>query len=114
MKLTVIREVLLLELMLFNLKSVVKECLCLLSSHGNVHCNLLVSFNRESSNGVLGLRLDWLLKGQILEHLGSLGELISTLTSTEIENQLLNLNLSHLVVVLFLLLLTFHIFSSLL
>ena len=112
MLLTFIREVTLLKLVFLNLKSVVEECLSLCASDGNMHCDLLISLDRETSNGVLSLGLDWLLHTQIFENLGSLGELISRLTGTQVKNEFLDLNLSHLVVELFLLLLTFHIFSS--
>jgi len=109
--LTIVGEVLLLELVFLDLEGVVEESLSLLSSDSHVHSDLFVSLNGETSDGVSGLGLDWLLTSEILKHLSSLGELITRLSSTEIENKFLNFNLSHFVVELFLLLLTFHIFS---
>ena len=106
-------EVLLSEFVLLDLEGVLEEGLGLLASDGNMHCNLLISLDREASDRVFGLRFDWLLVGEILEHLSSFGELITALTGTEVENKFLDLNLSHLVVVLFLLLLwLLHEFSS--
>ena len=70
-----------------------------------MHCNFFVSLDAEGSDGVPGLRLDRFLLSEIFKHLGSLGELIAALTSTEVENKFFNFNLSHLVVELILLLL---------
>jgi hypothetical protein len=110
--LTIVGEVLLSELMLLNLKSILEKRLSLGSTNGAMDCNLLVSLDGETSNGISGFAFDWGLSSQIIEYLGSFGELISRLTGTEIENQFLDLDLTHLVVELFLLLLSFHIFSK--
>lgn len=75
-----------------------------------MHGNLLVPLDAEGSDSVLGLRFDGSLLSEIFKHLGSLGELIAGLTSAEIEDELLNVDVPHLVVVLFLLLLLVHIF----
>lgn len=96
--LTIVGEILLLELVLLDLEGVLEEGLSLLSSDGNMDGNLLVSFDRKTSNGVSSFRFNWFLLGQILEHLGGLGEGITGLTGTEVENEFLNLDLSHLVV----------------
>ena len=97
-------EVVLLKFVLLDLEGVLEEGLGFLASDGNMHCNLLISLNGETSDCVSSLRFDWLLIGEILEYLGGLGELITTLTGTKVENKLLDLDLSHLVVELFLLL----------
>jgi hypothetical protein len=68
--------------------------------------DLLVSLDAESSDSVAGAGLDGLLVGEILEHLSGLGELIARLTSAEVKHKLLNLDFSHLVVELLLLLLS--------
>jgi hypothetical protein len=96
--LTIVGEILLLELVLLDLEGVLEEGFSLLSSDGNMDGNLLVSFDRKTSNGVSSFRFNWFLLGQILEHLGGLGEGITGLTGTEVENEFLNLDLSHLVV----------------
>ena len=111
-ELTLVREVGSLKLVLLDLKSGVEKLLSLGTSHGNMHSNLLVSLNGERSDSVSSLGLDGLLLGQILENLGGLGKLITGLTSTQIQNELLDLDLTHAVVSLALLLLTYHIFSK--
>jgi hypothetical protein len=109
--LTVIGEVALAEFVLLNLKTTLDELLSLVSADGDVDGNLFVTLDRERADSVSGLGLDGLLVGEVLEHLGGLGELITRLTSAEIENELLNTDFSHLVVELFLLLLLLlHIF----
>jgi len=75
-----------------------------------VHGDLLVPLDAETSNGVPGLRLDGLLVGEILEHLGSLGQLITGLTSAQVKNELLNSDFSHFIVELRLLLIEIHVF----
>ena len=97
--------------MLLNLEGVLEKGLSLLSSDGNMDGNLLVSFDGKTSNGVSSFRLNWFLLGKILEHLGGLGEGITRLSGTEVKNELLNLDLPHLVVLLFLLS-DIHIFSK--
>lgn len=76
-----------------------------------MHSDLFVSPNAESSDSVSSLGLNWLLLSEILNNLGGLGELITRLSSTEIQNEFVNLDVSHLVVVLLLLLVKVtHIF----
>ena len=96
--LTVSGEVLLSEFELLNTESSLEEILGLLTSDGDVHCDFLVSLDTESSDSVLGLGLDGGLVTEILKHLGGLGELITGLTSTEVKNELLDLDLSHAVI----------------
>jgi hypothetical protein len=109
--LTVIGEVALAEFVLLDLKTTLDELLSLVSADGDVDGNLFVTLDRERADSVSGLGLDGLLVGEVLEYLGGLGELITRLTSAEIENELLNTDFSHLVVELFLLLLLLlHIF----
>merc|ERR1719263_1383139 len=66
---SLVGEIFSLELMLLNLEGGVQQLLGLVSSDGHVHSDLLVSLDRESSNGVSGLGLNGLLAGKILEHL---------------------------------------------
>jgi hypothetical protein len=98
--------------MFLDLKGVVEESFSLLSSDGHMHGDLLISLDGETSDSVSGLGFNWLLTSKILQDLCGLGELISRLTGTEIENEFLDFDLSHFVVELFLLLLTFHIFTK--
>ena len=89
-----------------------EEGISLLSSDSHMHGDLLISLDGETSDSVSGLGLNWFLTSKILKHLGGLGEFITRLSGTEIENEFLNFDLSHFVVELFLLLLTFHFFTK--
>ena len=51
-RLTLIREVLLLQFVLFDFEGVLEKLFSLLASHSDVHSNLFVSLDREASNGV--------------------------------------------------------------
>ena len=109
--LTVIGEVSLAEFEFLNLEATLDELLSLVAADGDVDGDLLVSLYGESSDSVAGTGLDGLLVGEILEYLGGLGQLIARLTSAQVEDELFNLDLSHVVVELdLLLLLWFHIF----
>ena len=77
MSLTIIGEVLLSEFEFFDFEATSDELISLVSTNGNVHCNLFVSLDGERPNGVAGLGLDGLLVGEILENLSRLGELIT-------------------------------------
>lgn len=110
MRLTVVGEVSLSEFELLDLEATLDKLLSLVATDGDVHGDLLVSLDAESSDGVAGAGLDGLLVGEILEDLGGLGQLIAGLTSAEIEHKLLNSDLSHLVIELLLLLLYQHIY----
>jgi len=70
--------------------------------------NLFVSLDAKGSDGVLGLGLAWNLIGKIGEDLSGLGELIAGLTGTKVQDELVNLDLSHLVVELSGILLLVH------
>ena len=59
--LTIVGEILLLELVLLDLEGVLEEGFSLLSSDGNMDGNLLVSFDRKTSNGVSSFRFNWFL-----------------------------------------------------
>ena len=75
-----------------------------------MHCNFFVSFDAERTDRVLGLGLDGLLIRQIFKHLSSLGEFIARLTSAQVQDQFVDLDVSHLVVLLGGVLLLIHIF----
>lgn len=70
-----------------------------------MHRDLLVPLDAEASDGVARLGLDGLLVGEVLKHLGGLGQLIAGLSRAEVEDEFFDVDLSHLVVELFLLLL---------
>ena len=75
-----------------------------------MHCNFFVSLDTERTDRVLGLGLDGLLIRQIFKHLGGLGEFIARLTSAQVQDQFVDLDVSHLVVLLGGVLLLIHIF----
>jgi hypothetical protein len=104
-----IREVLLSELELLNLESSLKKLVGLLTSDSDAHSDFLISLDTEASDGVLSLGLDRLLISEILKYLSGLGKSITALSDAAVDDELLNLDLSHLVLELFLLLLlTLH------
>jgi hypothetical protein len=51
MILTILREVLLLELVLLNFESIMKKGLCLFTTYSNMDGNLLIALNGETTNG---------------------------------------------------------------
>jgi hypothetical protein len=108
--LTVGGEVSLSQFEFLDLEGTLEELLGSLTADGHFHSNLFVSLDGESSDGVLGHRLDGLLVSQILEHLGCLGEFIAGLTSAKVQNELFDPDASHLVVSLLGVLLLIHIF----
>ena len=108
--LTVIREVALAELVLLNLEAALEQLLGLVAADGHVHRDLFVSPDAERTDGEAGLGLHGLLVGEISEHLGGLGELIARLAGAEVKDELVDLDVAHLVVELLLLLLLVHIF----
>lgn len=101
---TFVGKVLLSELVFLNFKPSLEEFLSLVASDGDVDCHLFVSLDTERSDGVSGLGFNWLLISEIFEHLSGLGESISTLSDTAVQDELFNSDVSHLVFELFLLL----------
>ena len=108
--LTIVGEVSLSELVLLDLQGALEQLLGLLAADGDVNGNLFVSPNAEGADRVAGLGLDGSLVGQVREHLGGLGELIAGLARAEVKDELVDGDVPHLVVELFLLLLLVHIF----
>ena len=94
-KVTSLREVSTLELVLLYLKTLLEDLLGLLTANSAVAGNLFIPTNVERPDGVSSLREDRLLISQRFEDTGGLGESITTFTNTDTDNKLLNLNLSH-------------------
>jgi hypothetical protein len=65
------------------------------TSDGNTASDLFESLNTERSDGESGLRKDGLLLGQIFQDLGSLGELITSFTDGDVQDELGNVDFSH-------------------
>jgi hypothetical protein len=81
---TSLAEVSLLQLVLLNLQSTLQDLLGLGTSDGDVTGDLLVSSNREGSDGVSGLGGDGRLTGELLQHLGGSGEPVSRLSDSDV------------------------------
>ena len=94
------REVLLPQLVLLHLQATLEDLLRLLAAHANVARDLLVPTNAELANSVARLLEDGLLSAELLEHLGGAGETIATLADGDVEDQLLDLQLAHHVLIL--------------
>ena len=109
-KLTVVGEVLLSQFVFLDLEATLEELLGFVAADGHMHCNFFVSLDAEGTDRVLGLGLDGLLVGQIFEDLSGLGEFIARLTGTKVQDELVNLDLSHFVVLFGRVLLLVHIF----
>ncbi len=108
--LTIVGEVSLSEFVFLDLEATLEELLSSVATDGHVDSNLFVPLDAEGTDGVLGLGLDGLLVGEIFEHLGGLGEFIARLTRAKVQNELVDLDLSHLVILLLGVLLQVHIF----
>lgn len=90
-----VREVLTLKLVFLDLKTLLEDLLGLLAADGAVAGDLLIPTNVEASDGVSGLREDGLLVSQGLEDTSGLGKSVTTLSDTDVNNKLLNLDVSH-------------------
>lgn len=88
-----------------DLEAALDKLHSLLAADGDRHCNLFVPLDAEASDRVARFALDGPLVGEVLEHLGGLGQLVSGLSCAEVENKFFDENISHFVVELFLLLL---------
>jgi hypothetical protein len=108
--LTFVGEVSLSELEFLDLEATLEELLSSIATDSHVNGDVFVSLNTEGTDGVLGLGVDGLLVGEILEHLCGLGELITRLTCAQVQDELVNLDGSHLVILLLWVLLQIHIF----
>lgn len=89
------REVLSLQLELLHSQASLQDLLSLWTSNGDVHRDLFVSSDTESSDGVSGLRLDWGLTRQLLQHLGGSGQSVTGFTDTDVQDQLFDTQLTH-------------------
>merc|ERR1711879_291157 len=88
------------ELVLLDLEALLEDLSGLLATDGDVNGDLLVTLDREGTDGEAGLRLDGGLTAELLEHLGGTGKTISALTHANVEDQLVDLQLAHRVLLL--------------
>lgn len=96
-----LREVLLKEFVFLNLQSTLQNFEGLLSTDGNVNGDLLVTSDSETTKSVSGLGVDRLLSSQLFQHTGGTGQSITTLSDTAVQDQLVDLNLLHNIVLRF-------------
>jgi len=74
-------EITLAQLVLLDLQSTLENLLGLGSTDGDVHGNLLVTTDTESSHGVTSLRVDGGLTGELLQYLGRTGKSVTGLSN---------------------------------
>lgn len=92
---TSLTEVSLFQLVLLNLKTSLQDLLSLRTSNGDVNSDLFVSSNTEGSNGESSLGLDRGLTGKLLQDLGCSGQSVTGLTNGDVQDQFLDLQLTH-------------------
>ena len=107
--LTVLGEVALSELILLDLEATLEQLHGAITTDGGVDSNVFIPLDAEGPDGVLGLGLDGLLVGEILNDLGGLGELIAGLTSAQMKDEFVNVDGPHLVVLLLGVFLQIHV-----
>ena len=100
-------EVLLHQLVLLHLQTALQNLQSLLATDGRVDRDLLVTTNREGTNGETGYRISYqqnesltlsihrLLTRNLLQHTSSLGDGISRLSDANVDHQLLNTDVTH-------------------
>jgi hypothetical protein len=84
-----------LELVFLDLQTTFKDFLGLGTADSDVNGDLFVTTDGESTDGVTGLGVDGGLTGQLFKYLGGTSKSITRLTDTNVENQLLNLEVAH-------------------
>jgi len=97
-KVTTLREVSILEFVLLDLQTLLEDLLGLLTSDGNMASDLIVTADTEGSDSITSLGEDWLLVSQLLQHLSGTGESITWFTNANVEDELLDAWLTHLVI----------------
>jgi len=99
-KVTSLGEVTLAELVFLDLQSTLENFLSLWSTDSDVHSDLLVTTDTEGSDSVAGLAVDWGLTTQLFQHLRSTSKSISRLSNRDVEDDLLDAQLLHGVLLL--------------
>jgi len=88
-------EVALPQLILLNLQRPLQDLLGLGSSNRSVHRDLLITSDRESSDGKTGFGLDGGLTGELFENFGGSGESIAGFADADVDDKLLDTKLLH-------------------
>lgn len=88
-------EVALAELVFLDLEATLENLLGLGATDSNVNSDLLVTTDTEGSDSVAGLAVDWSLTAQLLEHLGGTRKSVTRLADGDVEDELLDAQLTH-------------------
>jgi len=94
-------EVLVEELVFLNLKTLLEDLLSLLATDGDVAGDLLVTTDGEGADGVTSAGEHRLLFGELLQHTGSTGQSIARFTNANVQDELVDLDVSHRILFLF-------------
>ena len=84
------REVLSQELVFLHLESSLEELKGLLSTDGHAAGNLLITTDTPLTDSVSSLSENWLLSGELFQHLGGLLQTISGLSHADVEHELVH------------------------
>jgi len=88
-------EVALAELVLLDLEATLEDLLGLGATDGDVDGDLLVTADTEGTDGVAGLAVDGGLTAQLLEHLGGTSKSVTRLADGDVQDELLDAQLTH-------------------
>ena len=88
-------EVALAELVLLDLEATLEDLLSLGATDGDVDGDLFVTADTEGTDGVAGLGVDGSLTAQLLEHLGGTSKSVTRLANGDVEDELLDAQLTH-------------------
>jgi len=94
-------EVLVEKLVLLDLETLLEDLLGLLTANRHVTGDLFVTADGERTDGVASAREDRLLLGELLQHTGGAGQAIAGLTNANVQDELVDLDVSHGVLFLF-------------
>ena len=92
-KVTRVGEVALLQLVLLNLQTALKNFLGLGTTNSDVAGNLFVTTDTEATQRVAGLSRNRRLTRQLFQHLGGTSETVTRLTDRDVDDELVNLEL---------------------
>merc|ERR1740124_950822 len=83
------------QLVFLHLESAFQNFQGLFTAHSHVHGDLFVTTNPKGPQRVPGLGIHGLLSRELFEHAGRPSESVTALTDTTIENELVDPNVSH-------------------
>lgn len=103
-----------LQFVFLDLQAALEDFKGLGTTDGAVDGNLFIAADGEGADSVASLAVDGGLASQLLEHLGGTSQTITTLTNTNVDTELLDLDVAHGVAVLGLLGFLYEIVVSIL